>query len=130
MKVYVADSGILHTLLDIQTARDLEGHPKVGASWEGFLLGTVVARLGARPDQCYFWATHAGAELDLLIVDGSRRRGFEFKRTTAPSVTPSMRSALSDLKLDRLDVVHAGADSFALGPRIHAISAARLGDIP
>ena len=129
-KVYVADSGILHTLLDIQTTRDLEGHPKVGASWEGFLLETVVARLGARPDQCYFWATHAGAELDLLVVDGSRRRGFEFKRTTAPSVTPSMRSAMSDLKLDRLDVVHAGADSFALGPRIHAISAARLDDIP
>ena len=127
-KVYVADTGILHTLLDIATARDLEGHPKVGASWEGFMLETVVAHLGARTDQCYFWATHAGAELDLLVVDGARRRGFEFKRTTAPSVTPSMRSALSDLKLDRLDVVHAGAESFALGPRIHAVSAARLGE--
>ena len=125
-KVYVADSGILHTLLDIQTARDLEGHPKLGASWEGFLLETVVARLGVRSDQCYFWATHAGAELDLLIVDGSRRRGFEFQRTTAPSITPSMRSALSDLKLDRLDVVHVGDDSFPLGPRIQAIPAAQL----
>ncbi len=125
-KVYVADTGILHTLLDIATARDLEGHPKVGASWEGFMLETVVAQLGVRADQCYFWATHAGAELDLLVVDGARRRGFEFKRTTAPSVTPSMRSALSDLKLDRLDVVHAGAESFALGPRIHAVSAERL----
>ena len=127
-KVYVADTGILHTLLDIATARDLEGHPKVGASWEGFMLGTVVAQLGMRADQCYFWATHGGAELDLLVVDGAWRRGFEFKRTTAPSVTPSMRSALSDLKLDRLDVVHAGAESFALGPRIHAVSAARLGE--
>ena len=129
-KVYVADSGILHTLLDIQTTRDLDGHPKVGASWEGFMLETVVAHLGVRYDQCYFWATHAGAELDLLVVDGSRRRGFEFKRTTAPSITPSMRSALKDLKLTRLDVVHAGDESFPLGPRIHAVSAGRLAEMP
>ena len=126
-KVYLADSGLLHTLLDIENARDLERHPKVGASWEGFLLEAVVARLGVRRDQCYFWATHAGAELDLLVVDGSRRRGFEFKRTTAPTVTPSMRSALSDLRLDRLDVVHAGEHSFPLGGRMRAISAARIG---
>lgn len=123
-KVYVADSGLLHTLLDIQSGAELEGHPKVGASWEGFLMETVIARVGARADQCYFWATHAGAELDLLIVDGSHRRGFEFKRTTAPSVTPSMRSAMSDLRLDRLDVVHAGRDSFPLSPRIFALAAA------
>ena len=125
-KVYLSDSGLLHTLLDIQSATALEGHPKVGASWEGFLLETVVAQLGARADQCYFWATHAGAELDLLVVDGDHRRGFEFKRTSAPAVTPSMRAALVDLQLDRLDVVHAGAESFLLAPKIHAISAARL----
>ncbi len=125
-KVYLADSGLLHTLLDIQLARALEGHPKVGASWEGFLLETVVARLGARTDQCYFWATHAGAELDLLVVDGDHRRGFEFKRTSSPAITPSMRTALADLQLDRLDVVHAGAESFRLAPKIRATSAARL----
>jgi predicted AAA+ superfamily ATPase len=125
-KVYLTDSGLLHTLLDIQTATALEGHPKVGASWEGFLLGAVVSRLGVRADQCYFWATHAGAELDLLVVDGAHRRGFEFKRTTTPGITPSMRSALSDLHLDRLDVVHAGADSFRLAPKLHALAAARL----
>lgn len=125
-KVYLADSGLLHTLLDIHSARALEGHPKVGASWEGFLLETVVARLGARADQCYFWATHAGAELDLLVVDGDHRRGFEFKRTSSPAITPSMRAALADLQLDRLDVVHAGAESFRLAPKIRAISAARL----
>lgn len=125
-KVYLSDSGLLHTLLDIQSATALEGHPKVGASWEGFLLETVVARLGARADQCYFWATHAGAELDLLVVDGDHRRGFEFKRTSSPSITPSMRAALADLQLDRLDVVHAGAESFRLAPKLRAISAARL----
>lgn len=125
-KVYLSDSGLLHTLLDIQSATALEGHPKVGASWEGFLLETVVARLGARTDQCYFWGTHAGAELDLLVVDGDHRRGFEFKRTSAPAITPSMRAALADLQLDRLDVVHAGAESFRLAPKIRAISAARL----
>lgn len=125
-KVYIADSGLLHTLLDIDTAAALDRHPKLGASWEGFLLSEVVAHLGARRDQCYFWATHAGAELDLVVVDGPRRRGFEFKRTTAPAVTPSMRSALADLQLERLDVVHAGNDSFPLGPRIHAVAAERL----
>ena len=125
-KVYLTDSGVLHTLLDIQSAVALEGHPKVGASWEGVLLETVVARLGARADQCYFWATHAGAELDLLIVDGDRRRGFEFKRTSTPAITPSMRAALADLQLDRLDVVHAGPESFRLAPKIRAIAAARL----
>ena len=128
-KVYVADSGLLHTLLDISSAAELEGHPKVGASWEGFLLETVVAHLGVRADQCYFWATHADAELDLLVVDGSHRRGFEFKRTTAPSVTPSMRSALADLKLDRLDVVHAGGDAFRMAPRVYAVPAAGMREL-
>ena len=125
-KVYVSDSGLLHSLLDIESANALEGHPKVGASWEGFLMEMVAAQVGARPDQCYFWATHAGAELDLLIVDGARKRGFEFKRTTAPAVTPSMRAAMADLALDRLDVVHAGRDSFRLAPGIFAVAAHNL----
>lgn len=125
-KVYLTDSGLLHALLDIGSLRQLEGHPTVGASWEGFLLETVVRQLGAHNEQCYFWATHAGAELDLLVVDGSRRLGFEFKRTSAPAVTPSMRAALADLALDRLDVVHAGPASFPLADRIRAVAAADL----
>lgn len=125
-KVYLLDSGLLHSLLDIETTAELEGHPKVGASWEGFLLEEVIRRLGARPDQCFFWATHAGAELDLLLTLGPRRLGFEFKRTSAPRVTPSMRSALTDLGLERLDVIHAGPDTFPLADRIRAVSAARL----
>ncbi len=76
-KVYVADSGILHALLGIKTREDLDGHPKVGASWEGFVLIELVLHIGAFPEECFFWATHAGAELDLLIVRGNQRLGFE-----------------------------------------------------
>ncbi len=127
-KVYLADSGLLHTLLGIDDGAALDRHPKVGASWEGFALMQVVARLGVRFDECYFWSTYQGAELDLLVVRGRRRFGFEFKRTSAPAVTRSMRIALADLGLARLDVVHAGRDTFALAPKIRAVAAARLVD--
>lgn len=127
-KVYVRDSGLLHTLLDIDDSNHLERHPKVGASWEGFVVEALIQRLGARADQCYFWATHSGAELDLLVIDGTRRFGFEVKRTTAPGVTPSMRHALSDLGLTRLDVVHAGTETFPLAPSVRAVAAHRLLD--
>ena len=127
-KVYVADSGLLHALLDISDTVGLEHHPKVGASWEGFGLTQVIERLQVQSDRCFFWRTHTGAELDLLVVAGRRRWGFEFKRSTTPVVTPSMRSALHDLKLDRLDVVHAGEKTFPLAPRIRALALARLLD--
>jgi uncharacterized protein len=124
--VYVRDSGILHTLLDIDDANALAGHPKVGASWEGFILQQAAQHLGARADQCYFWATHASAELDLLVVQGKRRRGIEVKLTDAPGVTPSMRIAIQDLKLDTLDVIHAGDETYPLTDRIRAVAAPRL----
>ncbi len=125
-KVYFADCGLLHSLLGIETRRDLEVHPRLGASWEGFVVGQLTERLGARPEECYFWRTHTGAELDLLVVRGRRRWGFEVKRTTSPSVTPSMRSALQDLRLDGLDVLHAGEHTFPLAPRVRAVAASRL----
>jgi uncharacterized protein len=125
-KVYIADSGLLHTLLGLATPADVLRHPKLGASWEGFMLGQVVRSLRARQEECFFWATHAGAELDLLVVRGRRRLGFEIKRTDAPSITPSMRSALSTLRLDRLDVVHAGARTFSLGPSVRALAASSV----
>jgi hypothetical protein len=127
-KIYIRDSGILHALLDIETMHALEQHPKIGASWEGFCVESLIAQLGARPEQCYFWATHAGAELDLLVVAKGRRRGFEIKRTVSPRVTPSMQVALHDLKLDSLDVIHAGQDTFPLARKIRAVSLSRLGD--
>jgi predicted AAA+ superfamily ATPase len=120
-KVYIADSGILHTLLNLPEQADLDAHPKSGASWEGFVIDQIIRHLGARPDECYFWATHGGAELDLLIVRGRRRYGFEIKRTTAPKVTPSMRHALHDLKLTRLEVIHAGEHSFPLAESARAV---------
>jgi hypothetical protein len=127
-KVYVSDTGILHTLLGIETADDLHRHPKVGASWEGFVLQELTARLDARPDECYHWATHAGAELDLLVVRGPRRLGFEVKRTTAPTTTRSMHAALESLHLDHLDVIHAGEHTFPMSERIRAVSFSRLYD--
>ena len=129
-KVYIADSGLLHALLGIGTEMELDAHPKVGASWEGFALEEVIRRLGARREECFFWATHAGAELDLLVVRGRDRLGFEAKRTVAPRLTPSMRTALTDLKLQRLDVLHAGDHTFPLAPRVRAVALARLlGDL-
>jgi hypothetical protein len=125
-KLYIRDSGLLHALLGLRTSKEIEVHPKAGASWEGFALEAVVARLGARPEECFFWGTHSGAGLDLLVVRGGRRLGFEFKRTTAPAVTRSMRAALADLGLERLYVVHAGARSLPLAPKITALALAAL----
>lgn len=120
-KVYLSDSGLLHTLLGIESMGALESHPRLGASWEGFALETTIRTLGARPEECYFWATHAGAELDLLVAKGGKRFGFEFKRAEAPALTPSMKIALKDLKLHRLDVVHAGQETFPLAEKVRAI---------
>ena len=125
-KVYVADSGILHALLGLSTREAVLSHPKVGASWEGFVVQQIVQLLAASPEQCFHWSTHSGAELDLLVVAGNRRFGFEVKRAEAPRPTPSMRSAFETLGLDRLDVVHAGTESYAMAPGIRALPAARL----
>ncbi|MFA5859496.1 MAG: ATP-binding protein [Elusimicrobiota bacterium] len=125
-KIYLSDSGLLHTLLNLRTIQDVEGHPKLGASWEGFLLDQVIRHIDADKNECYFWATHAGAELDLLIVRGRQRIGFEFKRATAPKITPSMISAKQDLKLDELTVIFYGNTSFPLKEGIRAVGAENI----
>lgn len=125
-KVYLADSGLLHVLLNVRSQSDIEGHPKVGASWEGLVIEQIRRRLGVERDEIFFWATHAGAELDVLVIRGRTRLGFEVKRTTSPRVTPSMKHAVHDLKLRRLDVVHAGDTTFPLAPRIRAVSLSRI----
>lgn len=121
-KIYLADSGLLHALLDIGTTQEaLLGHPRVGASWEGFVLHQIVRALGVEWQECYHWRLHTGAELDLLVTRGDRRIGFEIKRTDAPRLTPSMKSALESLRLERLFVVHAGAKSWPLAERVEAV---------
>ncbi|MCC7536453.1 MAG: ATP-binding protein [Deltaproteobacteria bacterium] len=121
-KVYLADSGLLHTLLDIRTQSDLERHPKLGASFEGFVIEQIVGALDAHREQCFFWGTHAGAEIDLVVVRGRQRLGFEIKRTDAPRVTPSIRTAIADLGLARVDLVHAGSDTYPLAERVRALA--------
>jgi predicted AAA+ superfamily ATPase len=118
-KVYVRDSGLLHHLLGIRDERDLTSHPKVGASWEGFAIEEAIR--ATAPDQAYFWATHAGAELDLLLFKDGRRIGVEAKRADAPKLTPSMRIAMEDLKLDRLVVLYPGEQRYPLGERAEAV---------
>jgi uncharacterized protein len=121
-KIFIRDSGLLHALLNLATQRDLEAHPKLGASWEGFVIDQIVQQLGVNPDETYHWRTYQGAELDLLIVRGTLRLGFEVKRTVAPALTPSMRSALQDLKLKSLTVVHAGNETFPLSNQVQAVA--------
>lgn len=118
-KVYVRDSGLLHALLGIATRHDLEHHPKVGASWEGYAVEEVLKSV--RPDEAYYWATHNGAELDLLLFKRGRRIGVECKRADAPKLTLSMRLAWKDLKLDELRVIYPGPNRYTLGKDIEVI---------
>ena len=120
-KVYFRDSGIYHTLLDIPTLEDLKLNPKLGASWEGFALESIIRHLNVDQHDCYFWATHNQAELDLLIIKGTKRIGFEFKHTKTPKLTKSMKIAYDNLKLDSLFVIYAGDKQFKLAPNIECI---------
>ena len=125
-KIYLADSGILHSLLGLGSREDLLGHPKIGASWEGFAISEVIAHLEAQPEECFFWKLHSGAELDLFVRRGSQRRGFEVKLTSSPRLTPSMRSAFEQLELDELTVIHAGSESYPLAARVRAVPLVRV----
>lgn len=91
---------------------------KIGASWEGLGQEAVFQHLDVRPRHGYFWATHTAAELDLLVTGGRHLYGFEIKRTTSPKIAPSMRSALEDFQLARLDVIHAASETQPLGRSI------------
>ena len=119
-KVYIQDPGLLHALLGLESFEALMGHPKAGASWEGFVIEQVLSLLQTR--EAYFWGTHQGAELDLLVMHGGKRIGFEMKMTDAPSMTKSMHIAHGDLRLDQLFVVHPGKTSWSMGERTEAVS--------
>lgn len=118
-KIYVRDSGLLHQLLGIDGERDLLTHPKLGASWEGYVLEEAIAAV--KPDEAYFWATHQGAEIDLVLRRNGRLLGVECKRADAPRLTPSMRIALEDLGLDRIAVVYPGSRRYPIAPSIEAV---------
>lgn len=117
-KIYIRDSGVLHALLGIPDQTALESHPKLGASWEGFAIEQILSVTGDR--EAYFWATHGGAELDLLVFHRGKRLGFEFKYSERPRSTKSMHIALADLHLEHLHVVHPGGHSFPLSEQITA----------
>ncbi len=123
-KVFLRDSGLLHALLGIHATSDLLAHPKCGASWEGYAIDEVLKAV--EPDQGYYWATYQGAELDLLLLRDGERLGVEVKRTDAPTLTPSMRIALSDLQLDRLVVLYPGPARYDLGERVTVVPLADL----
>ncbi|KPK34353.1 MAG: hypothetical protein AMK70_07610 [Nitrospira bacterium SG8_35_1] len=118
-KIYIRDSGILHTLLQLRTMADLQSHPKFGASWEGFVLEQIIAMLETR--DTYFWATHAGAELDLLVMVAAKRYGFEFKYADAPGRSRSMHTAIQDLRLEHLWVIYPGHQEYPLDDKISVI---------
>ncbi|MFO0075035.1 MAG: ATP-binding protein [Cyanobacteriota bacterium] len=114
-KIYIRDSGLLHQLLQISDRDGLLCHPRLGASWEGFVIEQLLAAWQA--DGAWFWATHGGAELDLLVQRGGRRIGVEITRADAPRLSASMRQALADLELDQLIVVSPGDRSYRLTDR-------------
>ncbi len=124
-KVYVRDTGLLHQLLGLRTTAELLGHPKAGASWEGLVVEET-PRL-ARPDHAYFWATHQGAGLDLLLIKGGKKHGVEIKRQDAPRMTPSMRVTLEDLGLESLTVVYPGSRSYKIASDVSVIPLQDLG---
>jgi predicted AAA+ superfamily ATPase len=118
-KIYIRDSGIFHALLQLENLSDIQGHPMLGSSWESFALEHVVGAFNNR--DIYFWATHAGAELDLFVMSKGKRYGFEFKYADAPGTTRSMRTAINDLSLEHLWVVYPGKEEYALDETISVI---------
>ena len=124
-KIYIRDSGLLHQLLGIGSDRELLTHPKIGASWEGYVIEEVLDAV--RPDEAYFWATHQGAEIDLILRKDGRMFGVECKRTDTPRMTPSIRIALDDLKLEAVAVIYPGDKRFPIGPSVEAVP---LRDLP
>ena len=125
-KIYFRDSGLFHAMTGIRNESDLLTHPKLGASWEGYAIEETIRSV--EPDQAYFWATHGGAELDLLLFKDGRRIGIEFKRKDAPKMTPSMKIAFEDLKLDELRVIYPGTKSYPLAENITAQPLASLAE--
>lgn len=126
-KIYVRDTGLLHALLNIEDTHELQGHPKVGASWEGFALEQVLSVVGERGT--YFWSTHTGAELDLLLMRKGKHFGIEFKRTSGPGMTKSLHSAFDTLKLAQAWVVYPGEKRYPIGKNVEALPLKSISEV-
>jgi len=124
-KLYIRDSGIFHTLLKIGDRPSLESHPKLGASWEGFVIEQAIREFGI--EEPWFYRTHGGAELDLFWEQGGLRYGIEAKYADAPRLTPSMKSVMVDLSLHRLTVVYPGNTAYDLAPNIRVVPLVQMG---
>ena len=129
-KIYLRDSGLFHALQGIRSLPELQSHPKLGASWEGLALEHVLRVFRVEPGEAFHWGTHGGAELDLMLVRGGQRWGFELKYADAPRTTKSMRAALADLKLERLFVIYPGEKDYVLDDRIHVLALPNVEDLP
>lgn len=125
-KIYLRDSGIFHGLMNLRSISEMQTHPKLGASWEGFALEQTLRLLAIPGEEAFSWATHAGAELDLLFTRGGRRIGIEFKYADAPRLTKSMAAAIADLKLARLLVIYPGEKRFPLAETVEAVPLTHL----
>jgi len=128
-KIYIADSGLFHSLMSIDTREQLLSHPKLGASWEGFALEAVARKIGKNDHEVFFWATHASAELDLFFRHGGRNFGVEIKYEDSPRITKSMHVAIRDLDLDHLFVVHPGKESYMLAENVSVVPISDLGEL-
>ena len=118
-RIYIRDSGILHTLLGLKTEQGILSYPRCGASWEGYVIEEVIRSV--EPDDLYFWATHNGAEIDLVFMKNGRMYGVECKRADAPALTPSMKIALEDLGLERIAVVYPGKQRYSLSKKVSVV---------
>jgi predicted AAA+ superfamily ATPase len=125
-KIYFRDAGLLHYLLGIRSEKDLLGHPKSGASWEGYVIEETIKAI--EPEESYYWATYGGAEIDLVLVKEGRLLGVECKRMDAPRMTPSMVTAREDLKLEQIAVVYPGTKRYSLGDRVTAVPLEAVAD--
>jgi uncharacterized protein len=123
-KLYFRDSGIFHRLQGIASWADLQTHPKLGASWEGFAMEQILQ--ATAPDEAYFWAVHSGSKLDLLLIRNGRRTKVEFKRGDVPKMTRSMAVALADLQLDELIVIYPRSRVYELAERVRVLPLTEL----
>jgi uncharacterized protein len=124
-KIYIRDSGLLHQLLGIVSDKNLFSHPKVGASWEGFVLEQVL--LTESFDEAFFWATYQGAEIDLILKRGDQRIGIECKRADAPRMTKSIRIAMNELNLNRVVIIYPGNKPYLLSEKVSVLPVSALG---